>query len=935
MNSSMETKWQKRWEDAGVFEAVPSEKPTFFVNVPYPYMNGFFHLGRSFTFLRADVIARFKRMEGYNTLFPFAFHCTGTPIVAAAQRVAEKEEKQIQILKEMGLPEEIILKFSDPIFWTDYFPEEGKKDLKRLGMGVDWRRTFKTTSLNPHYDKFVQWQFRKLKAMNLVDLGEHPVIWCTKCKSPVGDHARLEGEGETPQEFTLLKFRFNDSYLMAASLRPETVYGQTNMWVDPDLEYVTAKVNGETWIVSRPCAEKLSHQNKTVEILDTIKGEELLGKTCTAPGIDREILILPSGFCDPNKGTGLVTSVPSDAPDDWMGLYDLQEDPELCKKYGLDRENVRKVRPIAIITSKGWGDFPAVEICKKMHIENQYDREKLEKAKKEIYRSGFYTGKMNKNCGKYAGMKVEDAKDLIKQELIKEGKADIMYEPSGHVVCRCLTPSIVKIVKNQWFITYGNPAWKEKAHHAVEKMVYYPETVRKQFHYVVDWLNDWACTREFGLGTRLPWDQKWVIESLSDSTIYMAFYTFYHLLKDVDPEKITDEVFDYLLLGKGDPVSIAEKTGIFSDILRKSREEFDYWYPFDIRTSGKDLVQNHLTFCIFNHVALFPEEKWPLGFAVNGWVMMDMQKMSTSRGVSLLLREALDRYGADTTRITLMYSGEGIDDSNWDTQFADTIGSKLEAWQNFAVETYRTGRKDTKYIDRWFESVVHAILVEVTEAYRQMNFRTALQKGFFDMQRHLRWYLRRCDEPNNQVISDFIEIQTKVLAPIVPHMCEEIWEHLHKEGFISLAEWCFPNQEKIDHTVIQVEQFVEQVIDDLQEIVRVAKIENAQKAYLYTAEDWKWEVVNLVRDERDMKSAMQKAMQSELVRQHGKEAAKFIPKVIQERIFPQRINEEEILSEAKDFISREVGLEIEINLGQDPQNKKKAAFPGKPGIYIE
>jgi leucyl-tRNA synthetase len=469
----------------------------------------------------------------------------------------------------------------------------------------------------------------------------------------------------------------------------------------------------------------------------------------------------------------------------------------------------------------------------------------------------------------------------------------------------------------------------------VEKMVYYPETVRKQFHYVVDWLNDWACTREFGLGTRLPWDQNWVIESLSDSTIYMAFYTFYHLLKDVDPEKITDEVFDYLLLGKGDPVSIAEKTGIFSDILRKSREEFDYWYPFDIRTSGKDLVQNHLTFCIFNHVALFPEEKWPLGFAVNGWVMMDMQKMSTSRGVSLLLREALDRYGADTTRITLMYSGEGIDDSNWDTQFADTIGSKLEAWQNFAVETYRTGRKDTKYIDRWFESVVHAILVEVTEAYRQMNFRTALQKGFFDMQRHLRWYLRRCDEPNNQVISDFIEIQTKVLAPIVPHMCEEIWEHLHKEGFISLAEWCFPNQEKIDHTVIQVEQFVEQVIDDLQEIVRVAKIENAQKAYLYTAEDWKWEVVNLVRDERDMKSAMQKAMQSELVRQHGKEAAKFIPKVIQERIFPQRINEEEILSEAKDFISREVGLEIEINLGQDPQNKKKAAFPGKPGIYIE
>ncbi len=370
MNSDREIKWQKRWEDAHIFEAEPGDEPTFFVNVPYPYMTGIFNLGRSFTFLRADVIARFKRMEGYNVLFPFSFHCTGTPQVAAAQRVKEGEQQQIKILKDMGIPDNTIPEFADPVFWTEYFPKEGKKDLKRLGFGVDWRRTFKTTSLNPHYDKFIQWQFRQLKEKGLVGLGEHPVIWCTKCNSPVGDHARLEGEGETPQEFTLLKFEFEDGYIIAASLRPETVYGQTNMWVDPDLEYVKAKVNGETWIVSKPCAEKLSHQNKTVKILDTVKGRELLGKTCVAPGIERDILILPSGFCDPDKGTGLVTSVPSDAPDDWMGIYDLQRDAQLCEQYGLDVEEVKKVNPIAIIKSKGWGDFPAVEICEKMQIDN-------------------------------------------------------------------------------------------------------------------------------------------------------------------------------------------------------------------------------------------------------------------------------------------------------------------------------------------------------------------------------------------------------------------------------------------------------------------------------------------------------------------------------------------------------------------------------------
>lgn len=933
MNSETETKWQKRWEDAHIFEVEPNDEPSFFVNVPYPYMTGYFHLGRTFTFLRADVIARFKRMEGYNTLFPFAFHCTGTPVVAAALRVKEGERTQIEILKKMGIPEESIPKFADPIYWTEYFPKEGKKDLERIGMSIDWRRTFKTTSLNPHYDHFIQWQFRLLREKGLIDLGEHPVIWCTKCNSPVGDHARLEGEGETPQEFTLLKFRFEDGYLVAASLRPETVYGQTNMWVDPDLEYVKAEVNGEIWIASKQCIEKLSHQNKVTEILDTVKGKELIGKLCTAPGIEREIPILPSGFCDPDKGTGLVTSVPSDAPDDWMGLYDLQRDPELCAEYGLDIQEVRRVQPIAIIKSKG-GDLPAVGICEKMQIKNQYDREKLEKAKKEIYKSGFYTGEMNKNCGKYAGMKVERAKDLIRQELIEQGKADVMYEPSGKVVCRCLTPSIVKIVKNQWFIKYGDPKWKERAHNAVEKMVFYPEVVRKQFHYVVDWLNDWACTREFGLGTKLPWDEKWVIESLSDSTIYMAFYTFYYLIKDIDPEKMTDEVFDYILLGKGDPRKLAEK-GIPEEVLEKARTEFGYWYPFTIRTSGKDLVQNHLTFCLFNHVAIFPEEKWPQGFGVNGWVLLNMQRMSTSRGISLLLREALDTYGADVVRITLMYGGEGVDDSNWDSTFAEGIGAKLEAWYNFALENYGRGRTEKRYIDRWFESIVHSTLQDVTEAYSQMNFRTAIQKGFFDLQRYLRWYLRRCEEPHKGVVTQFIEMQTKVLAPVVPHLCEEIWHRMGNDEFISLAEWPHPENEKIDETALCTEQFVENLISDIQEILRVARLERAGKAYIYTAEDWKWEVIDIIRGERDVGEAMNKAMQSESVRQHGKEASKFIPKVVKERIFPVRINEKEVLREAKDFISKEIGLNIEIDADYDPQNKKMAAFPGKPGIYIE
>ena len=121
------------------------------------------HLGHSFSLMRAEIFARYKRMRGYNTVFPFGFHATGTPIVAAAERVKDGEKSQIEILEKMDVPKELIPKFSEPEFWVKYFPHESIEDLKLLGLCVDWRRSFITTSLNPFYDKFIRWQFNKLK----------------------------------------------------------------------------------------------------------------------------------------------------------------------------------------------------------------------------------------------------------------------------------------------------------------------------------------------------------------------------------------------------------------------------------------------------------------------------------------------------------------------------------------------------------------------------------------------------------------------------------------------------------------------------------------------------------------------------------------------------------------------------------------------------
>ncbi|MDD5192529.1 MAG: leucine--tRNA ligase [Candidatus Nanoarchaeia archaeon] len=875
----IEKKWQDKWEKGKLFEANPDKRNKFFVNFPYPYINSYLHLGHGFSSVRVDIIARFKRMQGFNVLFPQGWHCTGMPVWAASQRIKENEPKQIQIMKSQGFSEKEIKKFQDPKHWIDVFVPAAQEDFTRIGNSVDWRRSFITTELNPRYDKFIRWQFRKLKEKGLVVKGKHPVVWCPKDNTPVGDHDRVEGEGETPQEFYLLKFKFDDSYLVAATLRPETVFGETNFWVNPSVKYIKAEVNGEKWIVSEECIEKLKNQDKRIKILGKINGKDIIGKYCKAPLINRDIIILPAEFSDPKIGSGLVTSVPSDAPYDYIALKDLQDDEKEMKKYGLKTDEIRKIKPIPIIESKEWGDLPAIKIVEKMQIKNQKDS-KLEEATKVIYKAGFYSGKMNKNCGKYSGMSVVDAKEKMKEEMKAKGLLEEFYELSGKVVCRCLTPSIVKIVSDQWFLKYGDKEWKKQVHKELKNMKLYPEIVRQQFEYVIDWLNDWACTHHKGMGTKLPWDEKWVIESLSDSTIYMVYYTIAHLIKDYPESKINDEFFDFIFLGKGK----GDKK------MKEMKKEFEYWYPFDIRSSGKDLVQNHLSFCLFNHAAIFPEKYWPRGFSINGWLLVNGEKMSKSKGNFFTTRDILEKYPADVTRATLILGGEGLDDPNFDFSNAENIKQKLRSWYDFAVNNFKkTRERELTRADKIFLSYTNRLLKEGTIVMEEMLFRSAFDKLFYQMQRALKSYISK-GKINQSVLNEFIEMQTKAISPFTPFIAEEMWYKIGKKSFVSIEDWPKFNEKLINLDLENQERQIEQTIEDIKNVIKMIKEKQkkeTKKVFIYT-----------------------------------------IPK------------EFDLYNDSKNFISSSVNAEINVFSNNDkkrydPIEKSNKAKLGRPSIYLE
>ena len=958
---AIERKWQEAWADAHLFEAdAQPGKPKWYSNVPYPYMSGYQHVGFGVSFLRAEFQSRFRRMRGYHVLHPQAFHCTGLPILGAAKRVAEGEPGQIRILEQMGIPRREIPRFGDPMHWIEVFPQATREDLQRLGAAVDWRRSFITTDLNPPYDAFVKWQFRRLKEGGYVKIDRHPVIWCPKDQAPIGDHDRLEGEGVTPQAFTLLKFPLPDGrILVAATIRPETVFGQTNIWVDPDATYVVASVDGERWILNDLAATKLAEQGKAVTRESTVRGSDLVGKDGVAPMINRAVPVLPGAFIDQGRGTGIVTSVPSDAPDDFVALREVQADDALLAKYGLDPERIRAIAPVSIIRTPGWGPLPAKEIADRMGITRQREKEKLATAKAEVYKSGFYQGVMNENCGSYAGMRVEIAKEEIRKDLLANRQADTLYEPSSEVVCRCTTRAIVKVVADQWFLAYGDAAWKAKAHEALAHMTLYPETVRKQFDHVLDWLQDWACSHHKGLGTKLPWDDHWVIESLSDSTIYMAYYTIAHVLQGGQlrsevawAAKLDDAFFDYVFLGRGDAASVAAGLGVAAEAVEGLRREFTYWYPFDLRNTGKDLVQNHMAFCLFNHVAVFPPELLPRGFGINGFVQLGGRRMSKSHGNVHYLRDALKEWGADAVRITCANAGDGLDDPSFDQGFADASRDRLAEWYSFATRKHAV-RSDRRTIDAWFLSLLNRTVESTIAAMEGLNYKAALRMGYFDLQGAWSWYVRRSDgRPQADVLTRFLETQTKILAPFTPHLCEEIWQKLGGRGFVSAAGYPEPRTAEIDPSAEAGEALLQSTLVDVREILKVTGLKPKRVA-VYVAPAWKTRVRALALElaragPPAMHVLMEKSLAEPGMRDRAKDVAAYAKKVSDDlrRMRPEEAarfvvaDEMALFAENAGFLASELGCPVDVFRGDDPARRDPAgkadhAIPGRPAIYVE
>lgn len=630
----------------------------FFVTFPFPYMNGRLHLGHTFTILKADVMARHHITLGYNVLFPFGFHLTGIPIMAAANRLKQGDHKQFNSMQKMNIKDKKIPKFIDPKYWIKYFPKKALNiDLPSIGCAIDYRRSFITTDANPYFDSFVKWQFNKLNNMGHLKFGKKMVIFSEKDNQPCSHADRSIGEEVEIKEYKIaIMEKFGKCFFVTYNplIPPNNIVRSSNL---------TTSIIRKNIISINQNHLYYTHS------------------------------YVPSNF--------------------YRGM---------CKQNEvIEGENI----------SDDIVDISDVSLIKYFSLMDTIDFN---------HGSGIYSSDINLNWIPF-------------------------YEPESQVISRSGDKCIVAAT-DQWYILYDDPKWKLSVkEHVMNKMIFSDIVTKQLILESIDKSHPWPFSRTFGMGSRIPFDEKYMIDSLSDSTIYMAYYTVSHLITNISEKEMSDDVWDFIFFGKES--EIVKK---MPQLFDKMRNEFLYWYPVDLRVSGKDLISNHLTMMLFNHMAIFGSEMMPKRIYINGHILVNGEKMSKGHGNFITLNEAVDKYGADVTRFIACQAGDNIDDGNFNEKDVDSsvlsLYAEIQNWKNYNTNNMRSGIYH--FTDHIHLIKLKKILNKVMVSYHNMTFRDVIKDGFFEIQSIRNKY----ENPHCDVFKLYLQAELAMINPIIPHWAD-------------------------------------------------------------------------------------------------------------------------------------------------------------------
>ncbi len=378
-------------------------------------------------------------------------------------------------------------------------------------------------------------------------------------------------------------------------------------------------------------------------------------------------------------------------------------------------------------------------------------------------------------------------------------------------------------------------------------------------------------------------------------------------------------------------------------------------------------MPNHLTFFIFNHAAIFSEALWPRQIVVTGSVLLDGKKMSKSLGNIIPLREAVAKYGTDPFRLTILSTAELLQDVDFNAQLAKSCRERLERFYNFAINIINTEydyeKSEFTTIDKWLLSRLHLRVKAITDAMNNLRMREAVHEALYMLDQDILWYLRRTSietsierkKVRSKLLYEVLKTRIFLLAPFIPHLCEEIWHEMGNTSFISMAKWPTFDAVKVDRRVIEQEVFIKSIQGDTTHIIHVTKMK-PKMIYYYTCTDWKWNVyLNALKytktETARVDILMKEIMLDQNMRNRVKQVSKYVrtmikninkipAELVDKHLENGIIGEFKIIKDTRDFYKQVFNAEVKVFREEDlnrydPMNRAQLSEPYRPAIYIE
>lgn len=738
-HQKIEKKWQKKWEETGLYHAdIDKTKPKFYALTMLPYPSGNLHIGHWYAVTPSDARARFKAMQGFNVMFPMGFDAFGLP----AENAAIKHNIH-------------------PKKWTYENIDYMRNQFKTMGAMFDWRR--EAISADEKYYHWTQWFFIQLFKHNLAYRKFASVDWCPNCNTTLareqvwGDD-RLCERCETPvikkelnQWFfkttdyaeELLSFdgidwpervrtlqtnwigRSNGANIIfktedgdeieVFTTRPDTLWGATFMVIAPEHHLVDKLISEEQR--DEVEAYKLAASRQTdIERESTTKEKTgvFSGGYAINPVNDEKIPIWIADYVLMSYGTGAIMAVPA---------HD-QRDFEFARKFGIE------IRPVIVENEN--------------EIPNPDEMEEATVAKGIMINSGKLTGTPGNQSFKKAITYVEEkgvGKGAINYRLRDWGISRQRYWGSPIPMIHCPKCGVVPVPDE-------------------ELPVILPEDI------------EWKPTGESPLKFHPTWKQTTCPKcggkaerdtDTMDTFMCSSWYPLRYLSPDYDK-------------GPFDP------------------EEFNYWYPIDCYTGGIEHATMHLIYVRFFHKALrdmgiLTGDEPMMQLRNQGMVLgEDHEKMSKSRGNVVAPDLLVKKYGADVVRAYIIFFSRWEMGGPWDSQGIEgTARWMRRTWTLFNDAPTKNAKSADKKTLNDLRRKTHQTLKSVTRDYETFEFNTIIS-SFMELV-NLMYKARTAGAEGTKEWQEALKIYLLMLAPICPHIAEELWEKLGFDYSIHKETW--------------------------------------------------------------------------------------------------------------------------------------------------